>query len=92
MIDAVKKSMAHLVDYQIPQGGLFLWLALRRPLPTDELVKRSLEQGVSFVPGNRFLIEKSDYVHDLRLNFTYQPDEAICRGIERIGKALDSFR
>ena len=28
---------------------------------------------------------------NLRLNFAYQPEEAIYKGIERIGKVLGSF-
>ena len=91
MTTTVKASLANLVDYQIPQGGLFLWLKLKRPLPAKDLMEKALAQGVSFVPGNRFLIEESDYVHNVRLNFTYQPDEAIRRGIERMGKVLGSF-
>ncbi len=46
---------------------------------------------MSFVPGNRYRIDKSDYESNLRLNFTYQPEEANCEGIKRIGKVLDRF-
>lgn len=45
---------------------------------------------MSFVPGNRYRIDKSDYESN-RLNFTYQPEEANCEGIKRIGKVLDRF-
>ena len=92
MVGAITKFLADRVDYRIPQGGLFVWLTLKRPLPSHDLLKKSLEEGVSFVPGSRFLIEKSEHEHYLRLNFTYQSDEAIVRGVERIGRVLDSFR
>ena len=91
MVGAIKRCLGNQVDFLIPQGGLFLWLSLKQPLPAQELFKRCFEEGVSYVPGNRYLIDKSDYEHNLRLNFTYQSEEFICRGIERIGKVLGSF-
>lgn len=91
MVGAITKYLGSQVEFQIPQGGLFLWLSLKRPLPAEELFKRCFEEGVSYVPGNRYLIDKSDYEHNLRLNFTYQSEEFICRGIERFGRVLDSF-
>ena len=91
MVGAITKYLGSQVEFQIPQGGLFLWLSLKRPLPAEELFKRCFEEGVSYVPGNRYLIDKSDYEHNLRLNFAYQPEEAIYKGIERIGKVLGSF-
>lgn len=91
MVGAVTRFLGNRVDYQIPQGGLFLWLSLKQPLPSQELYRRCFEEGVSFVPGNKYLIDKAEDERNLRLNFTYQPEEAICKGVERIGKVLDSF-
>ena len=91
MIASVKASLASLVDYRVPQGGLFMWLKLKQPVSAKDLLEKALEQGVSFAPGNRFLIEETDYVHNVRLNFTYQPEEAIRKGIERMGTVLGSF-
>ena len=91
MAAAVKRYLGNRVAFQIPQGGLFLWLSLKRPLPSQELFRRCLEEGVSVVPGNRYLIGEADDESNVRLNFTYQPEEVIYKGIQRIGKVLESF-
>mgnify|MGYP001549258825 FL=1 len=91
MVAAVTKFLGNKVTFQIPQGGLFLWLSLKQPLPSQELFKRCFEEGVSYVPGNRYMIDKTDDERYVRLNFTYHPEDDIYKGIERIGKVLDNF-
>lgn len=91
MVAAVTKFLGNKAAFQIPQGGLFLWLSLKHPLPSQELFKRCFEEGVSYVPGNRYMIDKTYDERYVRLNFTYHPEDDIYKGIERIGKVLDNF-
>ena len=91
MVSAIKRFLGSRVEFKIPQGGLFLWLSLKRPLPSQELFKRCLKEGVSYVPGNRYRIDKAVDERNLRLNYANQPEEAIRIGVEKIGKVLDSF-
>ncbi len=92
MISAVNSFLGDHVIYHIPQGGMFLWLKLKHPLPSDLLIQRSLQEGVGFAPGNGFFKEKTEGEDYIRLNFAYQTDESIVRGVKRVGKVLDSFQ
>ena len=91
MIAAVQKYLGTDVNYTIPSGGLFVWLELKRPLLSRELIKRSLEAGVGFAPGNGFYINELEKERYLRLNFAYQTEDSIVRGIGRLAGVISSF-
>lgn len=91
MVDAIRRYLGTAVDYTVPRGGLFAWLQLNRPLPQQELITRCLEAGVGFAPGNGFFIEKKEDERYLRLNFAYQTEDSIRKGVHRLGTVLQSF-
>ena len=51
MVNALDCFLGEEVMYTVPRGGLFVWLELRKPLPLQELIMRSLAAGVGFAPG-----------------------------------------
>ena len=72
-----------------PHGGMFLWATLPG-IDTQELLHRSAEQKVVFVPGVSFYPGRD--VHDgMRLNFSNSTEEKIRLGIERLGHAISTF-
>jgi 2-aminoadipate transaminase len=78
------------LTYSRPAGGMFLWATLPG-VDTTELLKRSAEAKVVFVPGVSFYPARD--VHDgMRLNFSNASEENIEAGIERLGHAIKSFR
>lgn len=91
MVDALQKNIRNGVNYTIPKGGLFVWLELEKPLLLQELIKRGLRAGVGFAPGNGFFINKSEEEKQLRLNFAYQTEGSIIKGIRRLAGVLKSF-
>ena len=46
---------------------------------------------MGFALGSGFFIDESEEERSLRLNFACQTDETISKGIERVGKVLESF-
>ncbi len=92
MVEAIKKYLPSKVLFDIPSGGLFIWLRLPEKMYADELLPVACKEGVSFVPGNFFFIDNADGREWLRLNFASQPVEDIEEGIKRLGKAIRSKR
>lgn len=87
MLTAIERYLPAGVSYDIPQGGLFLWLRLEEGLSTDELLPLACEEGVAFAPGSQFFPDGSSGQEWMRLNFVAQPVEEIEAGIQRLGKA-----
>jgi 2-aminoadipate transaminase len=67
----LNEHFAGLADWQIPVGGLFFWLQLRRVLDTRRLLPLAIEQGVAFMPGEAFYPHPVTATGTLRLNFSH---------------------
>jgi GntR family transcriptional regulator/MocR family aminotransferase len=92
MVDAIKRHLPAGVFFDIPAGGLFIWLRLPESIFADELLPLACKEGVSFVPGNFFFIDGSSGKEWIRLNFASQPVEYIEEGVKRLGKAMRQIK
>ncbi|MBP8220309.1 MAG: PLP-dependent aminotransferase family protein, partial [Aeromonadaceae bacterium] len=54
---ALQSEFADLADWQVPSGGLFFWLKLKKPRDTRPLLQPALAAGVAFMPGEAFFAE-----------------------------------
>lgn len=88
MLDAIKKHLPSSVNYEVPKGGLFIWMQLPKSVSANELLSIACKEGVSFSPGNSFFIDGVSGEDRIRLNFASQPVEDIDEGIKRLGAAL----
>lgn len=89
MHQALTDSMPPNVQFNNPQGGMFMW-ARARGVDTTELLRISTQQKVAFVPGVSFYPQR-DVNDGMRLNFSHSTPEKIRTGIERLAKAVISI-
>jgi len=89
MIAAIKRYLPESVQFDTPQGGLFLWVRLPQEISADELLSLACKEGITFVPGSKFFPERLEGKNWMRLNFVAQPTEEIEEGIKRLGKSLE---
>ncbi len=75
------------VRFSRPSGGLFLWVELPPHLDARELLRRSLERDVAFVPGGGFY-PKGNKENTLRLSYSSMPVARIEEGIRRLATAV----
>mgnify|MGYP000870751274 CR=1 FL=1 len=75
-----------------PQGGLFLWARLPDGISSTGLLAKALGFGAEFAPGTRFFSNPEEGEPYLRLNFASHNEEEIKKGIQRLEKALNTFR
>lgn len=91
MYDCLQEMMPAQVRFNRPKGGMFLWASVEEPgFDTEELLKVAARQKVMFVPGLSFYPHR-DVRNGMRLNFSNAGEDAIRRGIERLGAAVRSF-
>lgn len=92
MVSAIKKYLPKNISFDVPKGGLFIWLQLPQSISTNELLPVACKEGMAFVPGNSFFIDGVSGEDWLRLNFASQPIDDIEEGIKRLGRALQQIR
>jgi DNA-binding transcriptional MocR family regulator len=80
---------AHCPDlrYTAPEGGLYLWAQLPKPLSAHEVEAAAAAEGVSIRGGNAFLVDEAPSSH-IRLCFAAPAPDEIPVGAQRLGKAL----
>jgi len=86
LLEELEKRRMEGLHWNRPEGGLYLWCSLPAGMLQSRLLARSVENGVSFVPGNTFFPGNPVGNH-IRLNFTYPSPERIREGVERLAAA-----
>ncbi len=88
LISALEQYMPENVNWQKPEGGMFVWLTLPDGLDANALLAKAITlEGVAFVPGRPFHPDGSGR-NTLRLCFTSCPPERAREGIKRLGRLI----
>jgi 2-aminoadipate transaminase len=88
MLDALSKEMAGLdVQWNSPDGGMFLWARLPAGMNAADLLPRAVDHGVAFVPGAAFYAADPD-PRTLRLSFVTASEEQIRVGVKALAQAI----
>lgn len=86
MLAAMKQHFPSEIQWQVPQGGMFVWVTLPPQLDAALLLPRAIaEAGVAYVPGTAFFADQSG-ANTLRLNFSQPTPAIIEEGIAKLGK------
>lgn len=90
MLAALEREMRGLdVQWNAPEGGMFLWARLPEGLDAVELLPQAVERGVAFVPGAPFYADDAD-ARTLRLSFVTASEQEIATGIAALAATIRS--
>jgi 2-aminoadipate transaminase len=88
MLEALAKEMVGLnVQWNSPDGGMFLWARLPEGMSAVELLPKAVDKGVAFVPGAAFFAADPD-PRALRLSFVTASEEQIRIGIKALAQTI----
>ena len=94
MTRACEKHFPEKIKWEIPEGGLYLWVNLPKKIKTglkSNLFKQALKQQVLYVPGNLCYCDDDTRPkpnHQMRLSFGNASIKDIEEGITRLGRAI----
>ncbi|MFL6692488.1 MAG: PLP-dependent aminotransferase family protein [Ramlibacter sp.] len=96
MLAALSRELAGLgVEWNRPEGGMFLWARLPRGMNALDLLPRAVERGVAFVPGAAFYAGESpdaEALRTLRLSFVTATVAQIDTGVAALADAIREQR
>jgi 2-aminoadipate transaminase len=88
MLGALQREMKGLdVQWNTPDGGMFLWARLPEGMNATELLPRAVDQGVAFVPGAPFYAGQPD-ARSMRLSFVTATVAQIDQGIAALAAVI----
>ena len=88
MLDALRRHMPEGVTWNVPRGGMFLWLRLPEGLDSTHMLPLAVQHGVAYVPGAAFYENDAD-VRTMRLSFVTASAEEIDRGIAQLARTVN---
>ncbi|MFJ3724057.1 PLP-dependent aminotransferase family protein [Streptomyces sp. NPDC090045] len=92
--DALQRALSRTLpadcDWNLPEGGMFVWARLPENHDATDLLKTAVTHGVAFVPGAPFHATTPD-PRTLRLSFTTHTPTEITEGVARLGRALAEY-
>jgi 2-aminoadipate transaminase len=87
VVAALRRHCGDLVTFEVPRGGLYVWLRIDDTVDMAAAMARCDELGVTFRPGVRFQ-HGADGASHLRLSVAQSPLHDIEPGIALLGVAL----
>ncbi len=90
MMEIVRKEFPDTVEFDVPEGGLFLWLSLPAGKDARELLALALKENVAFVPGGSFYPDNAKN-NEMRVNFSNMTEEKIVKGMTILGRITTEF-
>lgn len=85
MLEMCQQHLPKETTWNVPEGGLFLWLALPGGISATDLLPIAIErEKVAFIPGKPFYADGSGD-SSMRLNFSNASPEGITEGMKRLG-------
>ena len=90
MMKIVDETFPKEVKYEVPTGGLFLWVCLPEGKDSRELLTLALKENVAFVPGASFYPHNAK-ANEMRINFSNMSEDKIIKGITILGDITTKF-
>ncbi|QIE23164.1 2-aminoadipate transaminase [Caballeronia sp. SBC1] len=91
MLASLEQHMPAGVEWNRPEGGMFVWVKLPKhadkQIDTMKLLEQSIEQHVAFVPGGPFFANEAEH-NTLRLSFVTVPPAKIDEGVAKLGALI----
>jgi 2-aminoadipate transaminase len=91
MAEALHRHFPSDVRFDVPDGGLSMWVSLPHDFNTEDLLPLAGDRGVQYLPGSAFYL-RSHLRNSLRLSFAQEPEERIEEGIRILGSLAGNRR
>jgi len=90
MATALKEEFGDLIEFEIPNGGMFFWIKFNEDIDTMSLFDDAIKNNIAYVPGSVFF-KGNPATSYARLNFTNATLDNIKEGMKRLKKAYLSY-
>ncbi|CAD1479445.1 unnamed protein product, partial [Heterotrigona itama] len=84
-----KSHVVGLAEWNIPKGGMFVWLKVNKIKDVMELAdKECISHGIFVIPGHAFNYDRSKPEQHIRLSYSFSTPEEIDEVLVLSGPSL----
>lgn len=87
LTEGLTQHLAGQLAFTAPEGGYFLWGRWTQEPDAARLLPRALEQGVGFLPGDRFS-DSAEQARCARFCFAFYNEEHLAEAARRLGRVF----
>jgi 2-aminoadipate transaminase len=84
---ALRHEFGGHAQFEVPAGGIFLWVTLPEAVDTTRLAQAALESGVAVNPGSEWTTDAAAGRRRLRICFAHPTEQAIRAGVAQLAQA-----
>ena len=88
-LEALNTYMKDLGDWQVPQGGFYIWITLKDPISEEQIFNQAIKEGVLIYPGH---VYGSEDQSTLRISYSSETEERIYLGIKKLSGVIRSLK
>lgn len=87
---SIERYFPDTIKFTRPEGGLFTWIELPEGISARDVLVRSLEKKIAFVPGGSFY-PNGNKENTLRINYSNMPEDKIEKGLKTLGEVVKEY-
>ena len=88
LASALRESFGPSVEFEIPRGGMYLWVKLPDGMDSRELAGPALREGIAFNPGPDWSADPDAAAGYIRLCFALPSEPEIWEGVEKLAEVF----
>ena len=85
---ALRESFGPTVEFEMPRGGMYLWVKLPAGVDSRKLVAPALSEGIAFNPGPDWSADPDAAASYIRLCFALPSETEIWEGVEKLAEVF----
>ena len=86
MIKSLELEFGSIAEFDVPKGGIFIWITFPPSINTNKLYEIALKKGVALNPGSEWVSNPSDGLNKIRLCFANPSEQKIKEGINKLAE------
>ena len=85
---ALRESFGPSVEFEVPRGGMYLWVKLPEGVDSRALEGPALREGIAFNPGPDWSADPDAAARYIRLCFALPSEPEIWEGVEKLAEVF----
>jgi len=86
MVEALAEQFGTAAEFEVPRGGIFLWVKLPEQVDTMKLFQVAAKHGIAINPGPEWSLAPGRNKRQLRLCFAYPSKDVIRAGVAALAE------
>ncbi|MGB7298875.1 MAG: PLP-dependent aminotransferase family protein [Burkholderiaceae bacterium] len=86
LVAALRDEFGEAAQFEVPPGGIFLWVRLPENVDTSQLAPLALAEGIAFNPGAEWSVNGETATRYLRLCYAHPSEAVIREGVSRLAQ------